>query len=423
MGASLACNFWFFYSFLNDGTIAQHQFELFGFNIYTLPFAAGLVGCGAQLFVYAFIGNLARLRGVFFKLLLCVVCVLTMGLTMVSTYSTLDSFLIAKTAETANSDFIAEQKKVLLESRAKDMQTLSVAATQAVNDKYRSQGKLTTESNEALRREQQTLLENMEKSESKVPSPLDSLIKLFGSNADLKPYFCAWLAVMFDLLPILGIAMLGKLEKQNLDYEREVEVGRYRNKTAKPNNSPMIKESSPPVEENTKGSGKIDKPLTTRQQPKVIINEPAPIQLNANDNIDRRTDSSVSASMLEGSTNSKEESGIYKYLTDKPLIYTKLQPTDKEKQIDDISIDILDPIIINALYSHEIQLSYAGVGEFTGLSKWKVQQFFSRATKCKQIINKSDWALAQGYIFTKSTRYHLNKDVSANRAAKTALSR
>lgn len=408
MGASLACNFWFFYSFLDSGVTTQDGFKLWGIQLYTLPFIAGLVGCGAQLFVYAFVGNLSRIKGFVFKLFLCVVSSLTMGLTVMSTYSTLDSFLIAKTVENEKSGFIEDQKRALLESRSKDMATLSAAANQAVNDKYRSQGKLTADANEQLRKQQQELIESMDVKEVKAPSPLDSLIRIFGTNQDLKPYFCAWLALMFDLLPILGIAMLGKLEKQDIDYKRDVEEKerdikfesiRNSNLQVKREPVPSVKKEPELVpEKNTLVTRDINPERKTETTVRDFPNQVEVVKNNEQQQ-----------SVVE---DEKHTTNIYEYITDKPLVYTKVPKSELSKRVDDIDSSILDPIIIKALYNHEIPLSYNGVGEFTGLSKWKVQKFFERAIENGYIINKTDQSIAEGYAFTKTIRYHLNRKLN-----------
>lgn len=392
IGASLGCSFWFYYSFFDGATASPHSFTIYGISLHTLPVVAGLVGCGAQLFVYAFIGNVTRVDGVGFKLVLITVSILTMALTIVSTYSTLTSMLLQKETAATRNGYFEEQKRQIIESRSRDMDTLSTAANQAVRDRYRSQGKQNAESNEQLRREQLLLLEQLSsdsKSSTKA-TPIDSLVKLFGDNERAKNYFCIWIAVMFELLPILGIAMQGKLEKvATLNTRRFESIAMERNKASK-------KPPPPPQPASTKNE---------TYQP--IKNSPiVPLQHNQN-TPDRPP---VISESFDAS----------RFLTDKPLVYRKLKPEHQNQSVDEIDDDVLYPVIIQSLYEKDIPLSYAGVREFTGLSKWKVQRFFHKVTEDRIIVNRSDWAVEQGYTFSKLTRYHLNRDYNVNDALKLA---
>lgn len=390
IGASLGCSFWFYYSFFDGATSTPHTFVLYNVSLHTLPVIAGLVGCGAQLFVYAFIGNVSRVNGAIFKLTLTMVSILTMALTIVSTYSTLTSMLLQKETAAANNAYFEEQKRQIIDSRSRDIDTLSTAANQAVQDKYRSQGKQNTESNEQLRREQLLLLDQLssDTKTSTKATPIDSLVKIFGDNEKAKNYFCLWIAVMFELLPILGIAMQGKLEKVKTVNTRKYESIKIETeKTSK---------KSQPFPQPASVKNEADK--TIKKSPLVQLNDEQPLPARPpaeSDNFDAS-----------------------KFLTDKPLVYQKLKPEYQNQSVEEIDDDVLYPVLIKSLYEKEIPLSYAGVQEFTGLSKWKVQRFFHKVTDERIIVNKSDWALEQGYTFSKLTRYHLNREYNVNDALK-----
>lgn len=223
ISASLGCSFWFYYSFFETEPGSQGSFNAFGYSFPTLPFVAGCIGCAAQLFVYSFTANLVYVKEPLFKGVLILISTLTLALTALCAYSTLIAYFESKSAHLTSADLIAQQKMKVLESRSADIATISRAADQAATDRYRTQSKTFASDNERLRLQQLADIETIAHQKEKPASPLDGLIRIVGHQSLVPKIYCAWLAITFDLLPILGISLLSRLRKQSIE-QRQVRV-------------------------------------------------------------------------------------------------------------------------------------------------------------------------------------------------------
>lgn len=409
--ASLGWSFWFFYSFLNNGDSDQILVGLFGRQLPVIPMAAGCVGCGAQLFVYSFAANLGHIKDHFFKWLLICVSSTTIGLSMFSTYSTLTSFLEAKSQTVTRSEFVSSQKLRIIESRNSDLNTNSAAAEQAISDKYRTQSKALTESNEALRQRQLEELDRLADEETPRASPLDGLIRVAGKEGLVSALFCAWLAITFDLLPILGISLLSRL---SLDRKINQEALSHGGTASQYVYEMPITQTSSPVQ-TERGPTDASKPVNVEER--LAESAPrAPHEHLASANkihFQYETHSGSTRSMGEN-TQTDEKSvpnrAIQEILDKKP-VFLDLSSEFQKTPIGDVPTDILYPIITKYLSEGAVPLSYAGVADFTGLSKWKVQQYFTKAVEEGFLVNKTQKNVDAGYEFSKTIRYHIKRNI------------
>lgn len=427
VSASLGCSFWFFYSFLDTGSSNQMMLNIEWFQVPLLPVVAGAVGCGAQLFVYSFTANLTHVKDLLFKAVLILISVMTIGLSMFSTYSTLISFLENKSNAMSHHEFVSEQRQKIIESRASDMSINSTSAEQAISDKYRTQSKGLTDVNESLREKQLNELSNLSTTAVNKASPLDGLVRVVGSDSMVSTLFCAWLAITFDLLPILGISLLGRLA-----------MGFQREKLA----ANLVSHGRTEINENTDELPNIDTVATSNERKELVgstANLLATKNIQKNVNVQVPDDKTVEElnklgkendenalhqNLTRGRTHKKDvlptsmdkntqpdpHNRILQEIIDKKSIFSDI-PADYQKvPIGEIPTEILYPIITKYLSEGAIPISYSGVIEFTGLSKWKVQQYFTKAVEEGFLVNKTKENIEAGYGFSKKVRYHIKRD-------------
>ena len=188
---SLACSYWFFYS-LMGGSGPE-------------AIAAGIAGCALQLFGYGFAASFLRLHGVA-RLLLCA---MPLALSMFSSYSAMYGYLSHEQATSVNDGRKTDLVYGILEQSSEDKSIAAAAASQGVADKYRTQARGFLEANERARAQDVDLLDRLdEQTVQDKASPLDGLVKVTGDQALTTVLFCAWLAVLFDLLPVIAIAVI-----------------------------------------------------------------------------------------------------------------------------------------------------------------------------------------------------------------------
>ncbi|WP_216825045.1 VOC family protein [Agarilytica rhodophyticola] len=212
MIASVACTGWFFYSWLGG-----------------IPGIVGaFVGCAVQIMAYGFSGVVVKHVGGFLRLVLIFLITSALSLSILSSYATLNGYLSALQEDKLARDTIAEQKDrvrqaalnqriQLLESMSRDVELGSQAADQGLTDKYRTQANKFLKSNAQTRTEIDAQLEKVESMidsnllEADAPqqrSPIDGLSAVLGGQSATIMIICIWLAIMFDALPIAGIALL-----------------------------------------------------------------------------------------------------------------------------------------------------------------------------------------------------------------------
>lgn len=427
VSASLGCSFWFFYSFLDAGSSNQMILSVMWFQLPLLPVVAGCVGCGAQLFVYSFAANLTHVRDLLFKGILILISVMTIGLSMFSTYSTLISFLENKSHAMSHQEFVSEQRQKIIESRASDMSINSVSAEQAISDKYRTQSKGLTETNEALRAKQLNELSNLSVTSANKASPLDGLVRVVGNDSMVSTLFCAWLAITFDLLPILGISLLGRLA---MSYQREELAPKLlshrrtdtKEATGELSNIDTVGTSN---ERKDLVSSVADLLVTKKTQKEVgvrVADDKTVGEVNTPArNSDEKTllHNSVSGganktalpASMDEITQSDSHNRVIQEIINKKTIYSDIPADYQKASVGDIPTEILYPIITKCLSEGAIPISYSGVIEFTGLSKWKVQQYFTKAVEEGFLVNKTKENIEAGYEFSKKVRYHIKRDV------------
>lgn len=191
---SLACSYWFFFSLMGG-----EGYQAIG---------AGIAGCAIQLFGYGFAGSFLPINR-FTRYFLCTI---PLALSMICSYSALYGYL----SKEQESQTLTSTKQALivdlLEQSLKDKEIASSAAKQGVSEAFRSQAKSFLQFNDASREKDVELLEKLEQSETQTrkANPLDGLVKVTGDNHLTTVAFCGWLAVMFDILPVIAIGVISR---------------------------------------------------------------------------------------------------------------------------------------------------------------------------------------------------------------------
>lgn len=202
---SLACSYWFFYSLMGSG-----GYQAIG---------AGIAGCAIQLFGYGFAASFLKIN----KPVRVVLCSVPLALSMLSSYSALYGYLSKEKV-----DGIVDSKKEsvifdILEQSAKDKEIAASAAKQGVGDSYRTQAKSFLEMNSEIREKDEDLLIRLDEQQKQKrdASPLDGLVYVTGSSELAMIIFCAWLAIMFDMLPVIAIGVISRREEADKSNDDE----------------------------------------------------------------------------------------------------------------------------------------------------------------------------------------------------------
>jgi len=304
VAVSLACSYWFFYSLMGS-----EGYQAVG---------AGIAGCAIQLFGYGFAATFLPLK-LPTRIFLCAV---PLALSMLSSYSALYGYL-SKEKATENLATI-EQKLIvnILEQSAKDKVIASSAAQQGVTEAYRTQAKGFLQFNDVSRDKDEQLLSklNQHKAENANASPLDGLVKVTGDSEITIIIFCAWLAIMFDILPVIAISVISHRREDS-----------FTQKTLAVNYQEEILQV-PAAEANTNHKSGISAEPGAEDELEEIQET---IQQNNTD-------------MVEASTNN----------TEKP---------NKEVTFSDV---------IAELIKGELEPKYKAIREYTGWKQWRAQEFF-----------------------------------------------
>lgn len=201
---SLACSYWFFSSLMGST-----GYQAIG---------AGIAGCAIQLFGYGFSASFLRVHTIFRWML----CFIPLALSMLCTYSALYGYLAIEKQQQA---LVGKKQEIILsmlEQSAKDREVNTAAAKQSLSQRYRSQAKAYLQSNEQARANDEKLIEKLDSHglTSNRVTPLDGLVRITGDSELTTVAFCAWLAVLFDILPVIAIAIItrrGALKRQSED--------------------------------------------------------------------------------------------------------------------------------------------------------------------------------------------------------------
>lgn len=224
MLASIACTGWFFYSWLGG-----------------IPGIVGAsVGCAVQIMAYGFSGVIVHQKMGVLKLVLMSLIVSALALSILSSYATLNGYFSAIQSQAqAKAELAAKkeqaiqatlaQRMQLMESMSRDVEIGSEAADQGINDKYRTQANQFLKDNAATRSVLEEQIEKVEalaqsdllaEPEEKEASPIDGLSGVLGGQSTAISILCIWLALMFDILPIVGITLFEARSKRLKEAKR-----------------------------------------------------------------------------------------------------------------------------------------------------------------------------------------------------------
>lgn len=212
MLASIACTGWFFYTWLGG-----------------IPGIVGAaVGCAVQIMAYGFSGVVVHQANGLLRVVLLLLIASALSLSVLSSYATLTGYFSAlerdrlfRQASISQKEQAVQtalaQRMQLLQSMARDVELGSEAANQGLAEKYRTQASQFLTSNAATREDIEAQIEKLETlAESNLlqapppeaGSPIDGLANVVGGQHMAIIVLCAWLALMFDALPIAGITLL-----------------------------------------------------------------------------------------------------------------------------------------------------------------------------------------------------------------------
>ena len=218
MLASIACTGWFFYSWIGG-----------------VPGIVGaVVGCAVQIMAYGFSGVIVHQKNGPLRVVLLLLIASALCLSVLSSYATLNGYFSALVERNQATREAAEQKDLaiqaslakrmqLLDSMSRDVELGSAAAGQGLEEKYRTQANSFLKNNEATRSQMAEQIEQVEAlvhsdvlDAQPVPeaSPIDGLSVVLGGEHTTIMILCLWLAIMFDALPIVGIALFETRNKQ-----------------------------------------------------------------------------------------------------------------------------------------------------------------------------------------------------------------
>lgn len=347
---SMACSYWFFSSFMGEGYAA---------------IGAGIAGCAIQLFGYGFSASFIHINA----LLRFLLCVIPLSLSMVCSYSALYAYLESHN-EQAKSASRHEQLVVeILKQSQSDRAVVTAAAQQSLKHGYRNQAREIIQKNDLARERDEKLLDKLATAEEKSArtSPLDGLIKLTGGAKWVTVVFCLWLAVMFDILPVIAISVVSRGIKHpnHRDAVRLVPVAQTP--------SPLVNEPVVPVVDVCLAPARPDpvveisnsatEQLLQDVQPKCLtIEDPQhALELTAPRDIKNKCsddENSIANSSVEVAPG----------------------PNEAERLLSDG--EVLNPqTVIAAFIAGDLEPSYRSVQEFTGWSRWVTQEFFKRCLR------------------------------------------
>tara|TARA_B100000446_G_scaffold184352_1_gene206146 strand:- start:26903 stop:28027 length:1125 start_codon:yes stop_codon:yes gene_type:complete len=312
---SLACSFWFFFSLMGgEGPQA---------------IGAGIAGCTLQIFGYGFAASFLKVN----PLARFLLCAMPLALSMFSSYSAIYGFLSHEQEAKSGQNKKTEMVYQILEQSAADKKTASDAASNGIKGKYKSMGKDLLASNERAMERDMQLLEKIEDPEpSSKASPLDGLVKVTGDASMTTILFCAWLAVLFDLLPVVAISVLSNSTRRKI-IDESIDLDVEYTETAHTD-----------LKKNT-----IDTEIAVHAQAHIQHEEIA-------QELDQ-----VQTEQIEQSQSEEK----------KPV--AKSQNKAAKQSDEDYEETILK------LRQGLFEATYTGYSEFTGRSKWQAQNFFKRA--------------------------------------------
>lgn len=321
IGVSLACSFWFFYS-LMGGTGPE-------------AIGAGIAGCALQIFGYGFAASFLNMNG----LARFILCAMPLALSMFSSYSATYGYLTYEQEVKLRDGRKTEVVYDIINQSSVDKGIASKAASQGVSEKYRTQAKGFLESNERALERDMAMLERLDaQGAAEQASPLDGLVKVTGDAALTTILFCAWLAVLFDLLPVVAITFLtGKEDKSDLSEQVFVDI-----ESTELRSKGSIKEKDPEIQKSVKAGLEENETL--------LVDETSKSKVTHN----RQKTEAKQIEQVE--------------------LVQKVAPNK-------VAVDESYEHLLLKLRQRAFEPSYAAFMTNTGLTKWKAQKFFERCAE------------------------------------------
>jgi len=357
---SLGCTYWFFYSLLG--------------GVGNQAVGAGIAGCALQIFGYGFAAKFLPIN----QGLRIVLCAVPLAISMLGSYSTLYGYMAKEKEQVLQTERENKIALDILEQSAKDRELSAVAAEQGIGDKYRTQAKGFLKYNLETRAMDEKLLNKMSHDQSaKATTPLDGLIMLTGDSSKAIILFCVWLAVLFDLLPIMAVNSLltdTKVRKDS-DFSKKLS-GQEKNQPLKIDTSKVF-------------SGEM------------AVNRPS----NGNaQSVENNTDNEIKNSAKE---NESSHSGIeavhvpvnIKQNSDPHSNVKQLHSSTNAQKDKSSVIQLSDEKVTQALLNGEIEPKYRAVYAYANWKQTRTKRFF-------------DNAVETGLLTKKGARFSLTRPVS-----------
>lgn len=337
---SLACSYWFFFSLMGS---AGYQ-----------AIGAGIAGCAIQLFGYGFAVSFLPLK----KYIRAILCIVPLALSMLSTYSALYGYL---TKERDNSEITAKKQQMMfeiLEQSAKDKKIATIAAKQGVGEAYRTQAKGFLQMNDSSRDKDEKLLEKLEEqvSNNHEASPLDGLVRVTGNSELATVLFCIWLAIMFDMLPVIAIGVIS----QSRSVKPRVEID--------------IADTTP-----------LHEPVNISKN-RGYMNIDTECALNAQSEHPDQVGHSVDERKPEDQSKviDKPKNNVFENKL-KPVTTKHCETTENPASV--VQEFTYDEVISELKYGR-LKSNYKAVQQYTGWSQWKTQEFFKYCQEIDVLVKE-----------------------------------
>jgi len=332
VSVSLSCSFWFFYTLIGDGGYPS--------------IFAGLAGCTFQLFAYGFSSYILNIKRFYFIPIWFIFCLMPLLLPIFTTYTTLYGYINAGQQKIEKSEVRSQIILDMIEQNKAEASIIVEAAKQSVNERYRTQAERLLTNNKTKNSDNLALLDKLEETQSSVKtSPLDGLISVTGNSDLTKIVFCAWLSILFDILPVFAIATLSR-------------------KKDKASASNKIEDATHKEIQSTVHLTSTRSPLTTRDVPR---EESQRLLLD-------EQPTKVKKVMPHSSTELKEPVEAEPRLEPQDPTHTEADSDLYEELFSKIRSGIIVP-------------EYSAIMDATGWTRWQTQVFFNEAKK-RDIVEK-----------------------------------
>lgn len=333
VSVSLSCSFWFFYTLIGDGGYPS--------------IFAGLAGCTFQLFAYGFSSYILNIKRFYFIPIWFIFCLMPLLLPIFTTYTTLYGYINAGQQKIEKSEVRSQIILDMIEQNRAEASIIVEAAKQSVNERYRTQAERLLTNNKSKNSDNLALLDKLEETQSSVKtSPLDGLISVTGNSDLTKIVFCAWLSILFDILPVFAIATLSRTK-------HKITASSNSNHIAHPDIKPST------VQNTSTSSPLIDRPIPPVESFKPLVEE-IPAQ--------SKKVTPQSTAVL------KEHEEVECRVEAQDRI-----PTEADSEL-------YEQLFVK-IRAGNIAPEYSAIMDATGWSRWQTQVFFNEAKK-RDIVEK-----------------------------------